>query len=282
MQHITSSTKTILLVATSEQRRNMLTQQLEALGYSVIAIPDQRSLERVLQLSKYDLLVVDLSGNPTHETQALSTHIAELLAQGVPMLTLTADGQHTTEAWTQETLGFRVSAALRNRHSNDVLTERALRWEGLNVLDPDTLLFSRRYLDAIFPIEIERAKRVHQPMSVLLIACGDELLSSETWQAISTRLLTSLRRTDVLVRYNETTVLVLLPITENALARTVAIRLSKTLTELPIHEAATLQVMIGIAAYPQHGATPELLVSAASKALSQAMHSGAIVSFGQV
>ncbi|HEY0736212.1 MAG TPA: hypothetical protein VGD69_14955, partial [Herpetosiphonaceae bacterium] len=91
MQLITPSAKTILLVATSEQRRNMLTQQLEALGYSVIAIPDQRSLERVLQLSKYDLIVVDLSGSETQETRALSEHVAELLAQGTPMLTLTSD-----------------------------------------------------------------------------------------------------------------------------------------------------------------------------------------------
>jgi diguanylate cyclase (GGDEF)-like protein len=281
MQLITPTTKTILLVATSEQRRNMLTQQLEALGYSVIAIPDQRSLEHVLQLSKYDLIVVDLSGTVTRETHALSMQIAELLAQGVPMLSLTTDDHHTTEAWTQETLGFRVSAALRNRNSNDVLTERALRWEGLNVLDSDTLLFSRRYLDAICPIEIERAKRVHQPMSVLLIGCGFEQLSNEIWHGISTRLLTSLRRTDIIVRYNETTVLVLLPITEAALARAVAVRLSKTLTELTTSETGGLHVTIGIAAYPQHGATPELLVGAASKALSQAIQSGTIVSFGQ-
>ncbi len=282
MQRITPSTKTILLVATSEPRRNMLTQQLEALGYSVIAIPDQRSLDRVLQLSTYDLIVVDLSGGETPETHALSEQVAELLAQGVPMLTLTTDHQHTTEAWTQETLGFRVSAALRNRNSNDVLTERTLRWEGLNVLDTETFLFSRRYLEAIFPIEIERAKRVHQPMSLLLIECGASQMTTETWHAVSTRLLTSLRRTDVIVRYDAAIVLVLLPITEVALARAVAIRLSKTLMALRLDETTPLHVTIGIAAYPHHGETPEALIAAAYKALRQAMNPGAIVSFGQV
>lgn len=282
MQLITPSAKTILLVATSEQRRNMLTQQLEALGYSVIAIPDRRSLERVLQLSKYDLIVVDLSGSETQETRALSEHVAELLAQGTPMLTLTTDHQHSTEAWTQETLGFRVSAALRNRNSTDVLTERSLRWEGLNVLDPETLLFSRRYLEAIFPIEVERAKRVHQPMSLLLIECGAAELTGDLGRAISTRLLTSLRRTDVIVRYEDHVALVLLPITEAALARAVAIRLSKTLSALMLDEITPLVVAIGIAAYPQHGETPETLIASASKALSQALHTGAIVSYGQV
>jgi diguanylate cyclase (GGDEF)-like protein len=282
MHLITPSTKTILLVATSEQRRNMLMQQLEALGYSVIAIPDRRSLERVLQLSKYELIVVDLSGSETVDTPALAEQVAELLAQGVPMLTLTADHQHSTEAWNQETLGFRVSAALRHRNSSDVLTERTLRWEGLNVLDPETFLFSRRYLDAIFPIEIERAKRVHQPMSVLLIECGAPRITTETWHAVSTRLLTSLRRTDVIVRYEDMIILVLLPITEVALARAVALRLSKTLSALMLDETTALQVTIGIAAYPQHGETPETLTTAAYKALRQAINPGAIVSFGQV
>ncbi|HEX6290811.1 MAG TPA: diguanylate cyclase [Herpetosiphonaceae bacterium] len=282
MQFITPATKTILLVATSEQRRNMLTQQLEALGYSVIAIPDRRSLERVLQLTRYDLLVVDLSGNETAETHALSEHVAELLAQGIPMLTLTTDHQHTTEAWTQETLGFRVSAALRNRNSNDVLTERALRWEGLNVLDPETLLFSRRYLDAIFPIEIERSKRVHQPMSLLLIDCSVPGIPAEVWRSISTRLLTSLRRTDVIVRYDETIILVLLPITEVALARAVAIRLTKTLVTIMVNETTPLHVTTGIAAYPQHGESAETLTVAAFQALRHAAHTGGIVSFGQM
>jgi diguanylate cyclase (GGDEF)-like protein len=282
MQLITPSTKTILLVATSEQRRNMLTQQLETLGYSVIAIPDRRSLERVLQLSRYDLIVVDLSGSETTETHALSEQIAELLAKGTPMLTLTSDHQHSTEAWTQETLGFRVTAALRHRNTTDVLTERSLRWEGLNVLDPETLLFSRRYLDAIFPIEVERAKRIHQPMSLLLIEYNPAQLTTELWHEISTRLLTTLRRTDVIVRYEEHLALILLPITEAALARAVALRLSKTLSELLPDETGPLKVAIGIAAYPQHGETPEALVGAASKALSHARRSGMIVSFGQM
>jgi PleD family two-component response regulator len=282
MQLITPSTKMILLIAPSEQRRNLLTQQLEALGYSVIAIPDRRSLERVLQLSKYDLIVADLSGSETSETRALAEQVAELLAKGTPMLTLTSDHQHSTEAWTQETLGFRVSAALRNHNSTDVLTERSLRWEGLNVLDPETLLFSRRYLDAIFPIEVERAKRIHQPMALLLIEYTPPQLSTELWREISTRLLTSLRRTDLIVRYEEHIALILLPITEAALARAVALRLSKTLSALLTDETTPLQVAIGIAAYPQHGETPEALLASAAKALSQAVRSGQIVSFGQV
>jgi GGDEF domain-containing protein len=100
-----------------------------------------------------------------------------------------------------------------------VLTERSLRWEGLNVLDPETLLFSRRYLDAIFPIEVERAKRIHQPMALLLIEYTPPQLSTELWREISTRLLTSLRRTDLIVRYEEHIALILLPITEAALTK---------------------------------------------------------------
>ncbi|MBV9790922.1 MAG: diguanylate cyclase [Chloroflexi bacterium] len=94
--------------------------------------------------------------------------------------------------------------------------------------------------------------------------------------------MTSLRRTDVIVRYEDQVALVLLPITEAALARAVAIRLSRTLSALMIDETTPLSVAIGIAAYPQHGETPETLLASASKALSQAQHTGTIVGYGQV
>lgn len=277
------TTTTIMLVAASESRRNLLAQQLEALGYSVIAANDQSALAQMLKASRYDLLVVDLNNNEQERTRALSQYVAELMAQGTPMLMLTDDLHGDSEIWTQETLSYRVSAALRNRNATDVLSERAVRYEGLNILDEDTKLFSRRYFDAIFPTEIERSKRVHQPMTLLLIefeGVASTLLS--LWRDISTRLVTSLRQTDLIVRWNETTVLVLLPVTEAALARAVATRLLKTLSAIRQETTETLNPTIGMATYPQHGVTTDTLISAANHALTHARHTGHVTSFDQV
>lgn len=283
MHALSPTSTTILLISTSEQRRTTVAQQLERLGYSVIAIPDTRTLADVLKLSKYDLLIIDLTGEETEQSRELSKQAAELLTQGVPVLTLNADTQASTEAWTQETLGYRVGAALRNRNAADVLAEQTARWEGLNVLDPETKLFSRHYFNAIFPIEIERSKRVHQPMSLLLIDLSQMLpFSAELWQVTSARLLSSLRQTDVLVRYNSTTILTMLPVTEGPLARAVAARLLKTLSLITTGDGASLQANIGIAVYPAHGTTPETLLSAAHHALSRTLLGSRIVSYDQI
>ncbi len=283
MHGLMPTTTTILLVAASELRRKILAQQLEVLGFSVIAIADSRALTNVLNLTKYDLLVADLSGEETAQTRALAEQAASLLAQGIPILTLTSDQQADPEAWTQEALGYRVAAALRNRNTPDVLTERAARWEGLNVLDPETLLFSRRYFEAIFAIEIERSKRVHQPMALLMIQLNaTQPISADLWHMLSARLLTSLRQTDILVRYTDTIVLVLLPVTEAAFARAVATRLLKSLGMAAAGEAEPPHITIGLATYPQHGTTPDTLLSAARKALSHAGVAGMIISFDQI
>jgi PleD family two-component response regulator len=277
------TTTTIMLVAASELRRNLLAQQLEALGYSVIAVNDQPTLAEMLRASNYDLLVVDLSSNEQERTRALSQYVAELMAQGTPMLMLTADRHGDSEVWTQETLSYRVSAALRNRNATDVLSERAVRYEGLNILDEQTMLFSRRYFDAIFPSEIERSKRVHQPMTLLLIELGSAtIVLPSLLRDVSARLITSLRQTDLIVRWSEHAVLVLLPVTEAALARAVAARLLKTLGAIKTETNEFLTATIGIATYPQHGITTDTLISAVSHAINHAEHAGQIISFDQV
>lgn len=282
MHALMPSSITLVLVAADEQRRNSLAQQLEALGYSVIALGDNHPLAEIRKLSQYDLLVIDLHEG-SGRSQELRAQAAALLAQGTPILMLNTDLRTNSESWTQETLGYRITSALRSRNMSDVLDERSQRWEGLNVLDPETLLFSRRYFDAIFAIELERSKRVHQPTAVLLIDLSLTLPSqAEEWRVISGRLLTSTRQTDLLARFAPAVILVLLPVTETALARAVATRLQKTLATISLSSGLTLQPSIGIATYPAHGTTPDTLLSAASHALGRALQTGAIMSFEQL
>ncbi len=74
----------------------------------------------------------------------------------------------------------------------------------------------------------------------------------------------------------------LLPVTEAALARAVAARLLKTLNAIRIETTEALTATIGMATYPQHGVTSDMLISAANHALTHARHAGQIISFDQV
>ncbi len=253
MKSLRPSSSTILLLA-PEARQMALAQQLEALGYRVIIGATQGSMP-VPAAQHYDLVLVD-----SEAINALSrATVTEQLARGVPVLTL--DRQRGMEQWTEDTLSYRISAALQQRSVDDALAERRRCWEGLNVLDPETMLFSRRYFDAWFPIELARAARIHQPLSLVMIGASFAVDRPESLRAWSGRLLMSLRQTDFVARYSEREALVLLPFTEAALARAVAARLLKALN------ADALQAMAGVAAFPQHGATAEALVSAARQAL---------------
>lgn len=253
MKHLRPSSTTILLLA-PEARQLSLAQQLEALGYSVIIGAIQGSAP-VPSSQHYDLVLVD-----SEALTALSrAAVTEQLARGVPVLTL--DRRRGMEQWTEDTLAYRISAALQQRSIDDALAERCRRWEGLNVLDPETLLFSRRYFDAWFPIELARAARIHQPLSLIMIGASFAAEMPGSLRAWSGRLLMSLRQTDFVARYSESEALVLLPFTEAALARAVAARLLKALN------SDTVQTMAGVAAFPQHGATAEALVSAARQSL---------------
>jgi diguanylate cyclase (GGDEF)-like protein len=281
MSALKPSTTTIVLIAPSPQRRTLVAQQLEALGYSVIAL-DDGAIDSALATHRYDLLVIDLSDGGADQHRALAARAAALLKTRTPLLMLTPDQQTDAEAWTQETLSYRVAAALRNHVASDVLSERRARWDQLNVLDPDTLFFSRRYLDAIFPLEVERSRRIHQPVSLLLIALDRVLLADDDHRrSISARLLSSLRQTDFVVRFDETVVLLLLPATEIAMARVVALRLLKTL-EAVAQDNPALRPRIGLAAYPQHGATAKKLLASAQHALSYALEPGTIIGSDQL
>lgn len=281
MSALSPSTTTILLVATSPQRRTLVAQQLEALGYSVIAL-DVAAIDNALGTRRYDLVLIDLSDGGAEQHQALAARAAALLKARTPLLMLTPDQQANADAWTQETLGYRVAAALRNNVASDVLSERRARWEQLNVLDPQTLFFSRRYLDAIFPLEVERARRIHQPLSLLLIAIDGELLADDrSREAISARLLSSLRQTDFVARFDDTIALILLPATEIAMARVVAVRLLKTL-EAVAQDAPERRPRLGLASYPQHGATTAKLLASAQHALNYALEPGMLVGADQL
>ncbi len=262
------SLATILLIVNDDGRRSMLRQQLEALGYSVWPVTDQQPLAHLLQLGRCDLLVVDTDSSPN--TPAVVAEISAVVAQGTPILRLASSTQFTP-GWHEDSLGVRVANALRKRNADQLVSERLQRWQSMDVLDEESLLFRQAFIEAQLPGELERARRGYQPLTLVMMEVQNPPLPlpPDYWRSIGVHVLAGVRQIDLAARYHEAGVLVLLPFTEPQHAALIARRIERGLRLLALEPALTLAA--GVAAYPSHGETIPALLSAAQRALTYAV-----------
>lgn len=155
--------------------------------------------------------------------------------------------------------------------------ERVLQ---LAMRDPITDLPNYRQFQKRLHAELARSDRHERPLALLVIdldgfvgindAFG-QLAGDEVLRQISTRLLTVLRESDVLARYAGDEFVVILPETDKPTARLIAGRLHAVIANRPFTISAGQNVIvslsIGIAAYPEDGATGDNLVRSADTAM---------------
>ncbi len=182
-----------------------------------------------------------------------------------------------------ETLKWQLEE-IRERQAE--LKEQAIR-------DPLTGLYNRRYLETILTRELARCDREGEKLTLMMIDVdyfkrvndtyghqgGDEVLKK-----LAALLLESVRATDVACRFGGEEFLVLLPDMplDIGAARADQWRAAFAATAIPfggVSIQATLS--IGIATYPEHGASPNDLIGCADVALYRAKTSGRnrVVSF---
>lgn len=156
----------------------------------------------------------------------------------------------------------------------------------LAVRDGLTGLYNRRYLDETLEREVSRARREGNPLSLVMIdidyfkrvndtyghQVGDEAL-----RMLASVLLANIRAEDVACRYGGEEFLMLLPnmpletaVERAELWRSAVEQLTISLGNLPI----TFTVSLGVAAYPEHGKTPDDLTRCADQALYRAKNDG--------
>ncbi|MBV5298214.1 MAG: diguanylate cyclase [Rhodoferax sp.] len=168
---------------------------------------------------------------------------------------------------------------LQVAQQKDVLQEQALH-------DPLTGICNRRYLDETLPRELSRAKRDAAAVAVIMLdldhfkrvndefshAAGDEVL-----KALAKLLKNGTRESDMICRYGGEEFVVIMP---NMSANLALERVESWRSELQgttvRYGDFTIQVTLsaGIADYPAHGDTPEMLLSRADEALYRSKHQG--------
>ncbi len=222
-------------------------------------------------------------------TEVVSTYLRD--AAGVPrtILGITRDVSERKAA--EETLrdsNRQLQAQLREIERLQVaLQELAVR-DGL------TGLYNRRYLDETLEREVARARREGSPLSLVMMdidhfkgvndtyghQVGDEVL-----RLLAATLLGDIRAEDVACRYGGEEFLILLPNMPfaTALERAEAWRAEVAALDVR-HGGFVLQftVSLGVAAYPEHGKTPDDLTRCADQALYRAKAEGRnrVVAFG--
>ncbi len=173
-----------------------------------------------------------------------------------------------------------ISMALANLKLQETLRIQSLR-------DPLTGLFNRRYLEASFEREIQRAERRKIPLSVLMIdidhfkrfndsfghEAGDTLLAH--FGAVLGKVV---RNEDVSCRYGGEEFTVLMPEADAKLALTRAEEICAAVRAMSVqHRNLSLgkvTVSIGVATFDQHGRTPDELLRNADNALYMAKNGG--------
>jgi diguanylate cyclase (GGDEF)-like protein len=178
------------------------------------------------------------------------------------------------------TLSEHLALALANFRLRATLRERSTR-------DELTTLFNRRYMEDSLDREIRRAIRDGQALGVLMLdldhfkrlndafghAAGDFAL-----RLVGQFLQANVRAEDIACRFGGEEFVVILPKAnaEDTRRRAEALRLG--IRSLRAEHGGptfpTLTMSIGVAAYPQHGATGESLLRAADEALYQAKGDG--------
>jgi diguanylate cyclase (GGDEF)-like protein len=159
--------------------------------------------------------------------------------------------------------------------------------ERLATIDSLTGAWNRRSLDATLVKEVERAQRFGRPLSVLMLdldrfknvndrlghQAGDEVLAE-----VARRIQRSIRsQIDTLARFGGEEFTIVLPETGADGARIAAEKVRRVVADSPFDSAEKgldVTLSVGLATYPEDGATPGDLLRAADRALYRAKREG--------
>jgi diguanylate cyclase (GGDEF)-like protein/PAS domain S-box-containing protein len=178
------------------------------------------------------------------------------------------------------TVAEHVGLAMSNFNLRQTLRIQSIR-------DPLTGLFNRRYMEETINREIPRATRYQRPLGIILVdidhfkdfndtfghSAGDTVLST-----LGEFVRAHIRSEDIACRYGGEEIVLILPDAplEVTLARAEMLRtgINGLRLEHRGQSLGELSVSLGVAVFPRHGVTGEVLLRAADEALYRAKEGG--------
>jgi diguanylate cyclase (GGDEF)-like protein/PAS domain S-box-containing protein len=155
------------------------------------------------------------------------------------------------------------------------------------VRDPLTNAYSRQYLEEMLESELRRAGRKQRRLGAIVVDVDHFRRFNETYgqetgdmflKELANTLRSRIRREDVVCRYGGEEFVMILPEASAEATRQCAEQVREDARLIRVQAkgktAEAMTVSVGVAVYPDHGVTPENLLSAAQGALTQAKNQG--------
>lgn len=198
--------------------------------------------------------------------------IGVLSAQSYQTNAYTTEDEHILEL-----LASQAAIAIENARLFSDIQELATH-------DPLTYVYNRRHFFKLANREVERAKRYHQPLSVILFDIDHFKRINDTYghptgdrvlQKIAQRCRAILRELDIIGRYGGDEFIILMPSTELTNAAIAAERVRQGVLQENIDAGnGPLTISLGVAAYNENCNSIDTLLAHADKALYSAKSSG--------
>ena len=290
-----SPAKKILIVDDDKTVRESLNDFLEFHGFAVLAVHSAAKALDALAQSDFDLIISDLV-MPKMDGISLIKAIREL-DKDIPFLVMTgfASIEYAVESMKAGATDF-ITKPLKFDHVmlivNRALETRSLRkmasereyYKDLSNSDGLTRISNYRHFSQVLQLEIDRQRRYHRPLTLLMIDIDDfkktndrygHLVGDLVLIKIAALLTAEIRGFDFVARYGGDEFTVILPEVSEKEALAVGRRIMRSVGqyEFTSPEKETigmLSVTIGIASFPKDATASQDLVARAD----QAMYSG--------
>lgn len=169
---------------------------------------------------------------------------------------------------------------------NGMLTEKNKELQVLSITDSLTGLHNRKHMMEVLAGEVARSRRMKHPFAVMMIDADNfkkynDTLGHQVGDALLKKIgavfTKTIRNVDYASRYGGDEFIVLLPGVDKGGAFEVAERIRSQVAAMTLSDdagAVVVTVSIGVAAFPEHGDTPEAVIASADSALYHAKRNG--------
>ncbi len=182
----------------------------------------------------------------------------------------------------------RLFVNIANRYAMCLVDLRLLKdLKTLSIRDQLTGLYNRRHMEASFQREMDRAQRHGTSLGAIMIDVDYFNVFNDTYgheigdmvlQELGSFFLRRTRNEDIACRYGGEEILIIMPGASKNDAQKRAEELRQGVEQLTVtvddDEAPTVTVSLGVAVFPEHGATVEAVLKSADSALYRAKNKG--------